>query len=229
MPTVPSLSRQTHAQTTLALPGAPRVFSRARLVDWLEANGQALAPSSLTMALATWRATGLIEQVAPRAFLNLSQHPRPRPAEAAAAIQPGAVVSLAYVLGEAGVLNNPSPWVTATVPLSPSARSGSLGAGTHRFRFAVLPPDPIDAEHPCFDDAFVPYARFAQATPEKAWLDWQRLAQTPRGQASWPLPPAHDLDLTMLDADRLERLAQALGVADPWLRPQPRRKARSLR
>lgn len=59
--------------------------------------------------------------------------------EAAVWLRPGAVISLQTVLGDAGVWNNYTGWVTAVVPLSsryttPSLGTVATGAGTFVFR-----------------------------------------------------------------------------------------------
>lgn len=52
-------------------------------------------------------------------------------------------------------------------------------------------------------------ARYPRATSEKALLDWVYLGASPRTKIA--LPPI-DIDMELLDRDRLERLAAKMGL-----------------
>ncbi|MDZ7749790.1 MAG: hypothetical protein U5K43_14080 [Halofilum sp. (in: g-proteobacteria)] len=113
------------------------------------------------------------------------------------------------------MLNNPVRTVTAVVPLDPGAPPPKLGrrdtrAGT--FRFHGMPRRIVEAGAP--DDRLEPEETWehARATPEKALVDWLYLAASPRSRRT--PPPRGDLDLDLLDAPRLHRLARAAGVTD---------------
>ena len=132
-----------------------------------------------------------------------------------------AVVSLNTVLGDAGILNNPSNTVTAVVPLDPDSPLPHLGRKTtqagslhffgmpRRVLQAGKPGDRLEAEH-----------RFghARATPEKALMDWLYLGQSPRSNRT--LPARQDIDIALLKQPRLRRLAAAARLTDnlvTWL------------
>lgn len=134
--------------------------------------------------------------------------------EAARYMRNDVVLSLHHVLGNAGVLNNPTAWVTGVIPLGPikNALDVELENGV-MLKFAYLDPDffnPLLRK-----DALEPFATVPTATPEKALLDLLHLASSPRGSKRWTLPPAHDWDLDVLDADRLDRLAKQLNMEGP--------------
>jgi hypothetical protein len=128
------------------------------------------------------------------------------------------VVSLQTVLGDAGVWNNYTGWVTAVVPLSRRYATPSLGrlegsAGTFVFRGV---PEPLLAAA-CEEDRLASGFTYRRATAEAALLHWLYLSHSPRSGMS---PPPSDLDLSPLDSRRLERLARAMnlsGQLELWL------------
>jgi hypothetical protein len=84
-------------------------------------------------------------------YLNRLINPPAQLSEAAVWLGPGAVISLQTVLGDAGVWNNFTDWVTAIVPLSRRYTTPSLGrleSAAGIFVFRGLPetvPDPPDS------------------------------------------------------------------------------------
>lgn len=205
-------SHQALALMRLAKPGAPRVFSPSSLAQWLEEQGLQTPGRTLTESLGVWTATGAIDRVTSRIYLNGRATPRPTLDEAAAYIRPGAVVSLQRVLGQHGVLNNPSHWITAVVSSEDTTKVGRVETEKAVFRFAALPSQMIVRPGDKLYALAIEPDRPWVATPEKALLDWLHLANTPRGAAAWPLPGAYDWDLDLLDMGRLQILAKELGV-----------------
>jgi hypothetical protein len=133
-------------------------------------------------------------------------------AEAAVWLRPGAVVSLQTVLGDAGVWNNYTGWVTAVVPLSARYAIPSLGrleatAGT--FVFRGLPERVLEAGPE--DDRLASGISYRRATAEAALLHWLYLSNSPRSRMS---APPSDLEPRSLDSRRLRRLARAMGLSE---------------
>jgi hypothetical protein len=72
-----------------------------------------------------WAAEGkILKPVREGAYLNGMSFPEVALAEAASVIRTGAVVSLQSVLGDAGVLNNPTPDVTCVMATTAPSTSG---------------------------------------------------------------------------------------------------------
>ena len=133
-------------------------------------------------------------------------------------LRPGAVISLQTVLGDAGVWNNFTDWVTAVVPLSRRYTIPSLGrveTSAGIFVFRGLPETVLEAGRE--EDRLASGLTYRRATPEAALLHWLYLSNSPRSRMS---EPPRDMDLTVLNSRRLERLARAMqlsGVLEGWL------------
>ncbi len=145
-------------------------------------------------------------------YLNWLISPAAQLGEAAVWLRPGAVVSLQTVLGDSGIWNNFTDWVTAVVPLSRRYTTPSLGkvetaGGT--FVFRGTPESILEAGRE--EDRLVAAVSYRRATPEAALLHWLYLSNSPRSHMS--VPPL-DLDLDRLDRPRLRRLARAMGLAE---------------
>jgi hypothetical protein len=218
-----SLPRTPRARALRALsdPAAPRVFSPGTLRAWLAGQDVPISRPSLQEALDEWTSLALVDRVRRGTYLNLRAYPTPTLAEAAPHIRAGAVISLQFVLGQAGVLNNPTAIVTAVVPLDTHVFNavGTVKAeGDREFQFYGMRARFVPAFAGAFaEDAYQPYAPTLTATPEKALLDWLYLAKT---SPNWRAPPAHDLDFDLLDADRLTRLATRMDLLEPLARLQ---------
>lgn len=151
-------------------------------------------------------------------YLNRFISPPARLAEAAVWLRPGAVVSLQTVLGDSGVWNNYTDWVTAVVPLSVLYATPSLGrletaGGT--FVFHGIPERVLEAG--AESDRLAAGVAYRRATPEAALLHWLYLAASPRSKSA---APPKDLELEELDLRHLRRLAKAMGIMtalDHWL------------
>lgn len=207
-------SDRARALARLSEPGAPRVMTPTGAQTWLAEASIKLTVQALARAFNEWQAQGLIEKVRHGIYLNLRVHPRPQADEAASWLRSGAVVSLQRVLGQAGVLNNPTPWITCVLSMAASRASAKIETPTHVFQFSGMKGEMIPAASADWaTDAYQPYAQVLTATPEKALMDWLYLAEN---SPLWRRPPAHDLDLDDLDHDRLDRLANRMGVSDSW-------------
>lgn len=192
----------------LRKPRAPRVLTTAMIA---KATGR--PSTSVARLIARAQELTLITQVRSGLFLNALAYPRPRLAEAAGWVRTGAVVSLHTVLGDAGVMNNPTPHVFALLPMdAPTNATGEVrSAAGASFIFRRMPARTLVAG--AIEDRLEAGVTYLRATPEKALLDWLYLGRSPRS-ALTP-PPAHDIDIEMLDRERLERLALAMGLSEP--------------
>lgn len=216
-PASPALPWKFRALRLLAQDGAPRVFDSTALGQWLEGQGLSVPGRTLRRALNEWEGAALLTKAARGFYLNGQANPQPTLEEAAASIRAGAVVSLGTVLGRAGVLNNPTHWVTAVVPSDASSRPANEmeSEGGSLFKFASMRPDLFAAPGTAFArDALEPYAAVPTATAEKALLDWLYVSSRGRGVNRWVLPASQDWDLDYLDSARLDRLAGAMGLED---------------
>lgn len=214
MSTIPGMSWKIAALRKLS-ESSLRVFTAPELDVWLQQEGFDVPVRTARRALQEWETAGIVDRVATGIYLNKQLLPLPLPEEAARKLRPGAIISLSTVLGRAGVLNNPTHWVTAVVPTSEgnARREVAMESGSS-FQFAQIRPDLLPVSRVGWGkDALEPYAATRTATPEKALLDWIYLASSPRGMARWPLPPAHDWDISSLDTGRLERLSTHMGLA----------------
>jgi hypothetical protein len=132
-------------------------------------------------------------------------------AEAATWLRPGCVVSLQTVLGDSGVWNNYTSMVTAVVPFASSRPRPSLGIRTTlagRFQFRGMPEVVLLAGREA--DRLADVTGYVRATPEAALVHWLYLAASSRSNL---MAPPLDLDMHMLNAARLRRLAEAMNLS----------------
>lgn len=159
-----------------------------------------------------------LQRVVRGLYLNRLISPPAQLCEAAVWLRPGAVVSLQTVLGDAGVWNNFTDWVTAVVPLSRRYATPSLGrldtaAGT--FVFRGIPATVLEAGREA--ERLELGTTYRRASPEAALLHWLYLSNSPRSGMS---APPMDVDFTALKAQRLLYLSRAMHLSEPlqrWL------------
>lgn len=211
-------SWKVQALSALSDPDAPRVFNREDLSAFLEQKNCLPEPRTLLRGLREWEKMGLAERVTRGVYLNKRATPMPLPYEAVARMREGAVLSLHSVLGQAGVLNNPTHWVTVVVPTTSTKGPTEIELDNGHFvKMAYMQPDFLpSSDQDWFKDALDPYSHAPTATPEKALMDWLYLAQSARGGDRWALPATHDLDLSLLDENRSNRLAVIMGLEKNW-------------
>jgi hypothetical protein len=163
-------------------------------------------------------AANRLQRVVRGLFLNRMIVPPAQLGEAAVWLRPGAVVSLQTVLGDAGVWNNYTDWVTAVVPLAARYTTPSLGraeTGGGIFVFRGMPERVLEAG--AESDRLTSGVDYRRATPEAALLHWLYFFCSPRSRMS---SPPLDLDLAELDLRRLRRLAKTMGLDEAlksWL------------
>jgi hypothetical protein len=202
----------TRLELLLAEPGALRVLNTASIFQVARNVRPAISKPSVERWIQDAVAANRLQRVVRGLFLNRLVAPAAQLCEAAVWLRPAAVVSLQTVLGDAGVWNNYTDWVTAVVPLSSRYTTPSLGrveadAGT--FVFRGIPERVLEAG--AERDRFAAGFDYRRATPEAALLHWLYLSESPRSRMS---APPLDLDLAALDMRRLRRLAKAMRL-DP--------------
>lgn len=204
---------------------APRVATTTGLEGFLDALGFMRARRNLDVALPTLVEAGFLRRVQKGLFLNTLAQPPAVLDEVAPFLRSGAVISLQRLLGATGVANNPTPLITAVVPLSaerPAPSLGQVNTALGAFRFHGIQESVLLAGNP--EDRLIALGsrpipgKVPLATPEKALIDWIYLAHTPRNRIGGE-PPAWDMDVTLLDRARFLRLARAAEmtrVARDW-------------
>jgi hypothetical protein len=207
---------------TLSQGGASRVFTRGSLrrlierVNPMDGHATNIIVDSLVGVKA-------LHKVADDVFLNYLAQPMPSPAEALRFVSPGAYLSLQMVLGQHGVLNNPTNIYTCARQSSTRAPEGEIELVGRRFStnnpaplyhvYALSPTVPEGVGH---EDHIDPKFSYPRATPERAFCDWLYLAEL----GSIGAPPPLDCDVDLLDMPRLKRVAGHMGVSDTlenWL------------
>jgi len=198
----------TRLELVLTEPSALRVLDTASIIQLAKNVRQDISKPSVERWIQEAVAANRLRRVVRGLFLNRLITPPPQLCEAAVWLRLGAVISLQTVLGDSGVWNNYTGWVTAVVPLSsryttPSLGTVDTGAGTFVFRGV---PERV-LETGAEVDRLVAGVDYRRATPEAALLHWLYLSGSPRSRMS---APPLDLDLSALDLNRLERLASGM-------------------
>jgi hypothetical protein len=202
----------TRLELVLAEPSALRVLDTASIIQVAKNVRRDISKPSVERWIHEAVAANRLQRVVRGLFLNRLIAPPAQLCEAAVWLRPGAVISLQTALGDSGVWNNYTPWVTAVVPLSsryttPSLGRVETGGGTFVFRGISERILEIGAER----DRLVTGVDYRRATPEAALLHWLYLSDSPRSRMS---APPLDLDLGVLDLKRLKRLATVMQLAD---------------
>jgi hypothetical protein len=220
-PAVTAIVRPPHWTTRLELalaePNALRVLDKPSIVRVARSVQPEVSEPSVERWIQEAISANRLQRVLRGLYLNRLITPPAQLGEAAVWLRPGALVSLQTVLGDAGIWNNFTDWVTAVVPLSPRYATPSLGrvetnAGTLVFR--GLPESKLEAGRE--EDRLVSGITYRRATPEAALLHWLYLADSPRSRMA---EPPLDLDLESVDSRRLARLSKAMGLKellDSW-------------
>jgi len=202
----------TRLELELTKPQALRVLDKASVAQLARGVRPGLSNPTIDRWIRESIAAGRLQRIVRGTYLNRFIHPAALPCEAAVWLRQGAIISLQTVLGDSGIWNNFTNWVTAMVPLSPRYPTPSLGrvatsAGT--FVFRGIPLDILEGG--AETDRLEPHLSYRRATPEAALLHWLYLGRSPRSRMS--APPA-DLEVASLDSPRLQRLARAMRLSD---------------
>lgn len=158
-------------------------------------------------------------------YLNRMGHSDVSPAAAAQWVRSRSVVSLAWVLEQAGLTNNFGDTITCVIPTDPSWPNPQISdrktrAGT--FRFFAMPAHLVDERSGAPQDIRDARFDYPRTTPEKALLDWIYLGSSRRSRLTLPAP---DLEVGALNQARLKRIAKRMGVQTQlgeWLEARQR-------
>jgi hypothetical protein len=198
----------TRLELALADPNALRVIDTASIIRVAQDMRRGISKPSVERWIQEAVVANRLQRVVRGLFLNRLTVRPAELCEAAVWLRPGAVISLQTVLGDSGVWNNYTSWVTAVVPLSSRYTTPSLGrvetlGGT--FVFRGVPEQVLNAG--LERDRLVNGVDYRRATPEAALLHWLYLSNSPRSRMS---APPMDLDLGALDSKKLKQLATAM-------------------
>jgi hypothetical protein len=216
---------QLQAESQLLQGETPAVLTSGMLQ--MIAAGRGHAPSRA--AFQRWQdgmvRAGKLRRVIRGVYLNRMGHHDASPAAAAHWVRSRSVVSLAWVLEQAGVTNNFGDTVTCVIPIDPSWPNPQISdrktdAGT--FRFFAMPAHLVDERSGAWEDIRDARFDYPRTTPEKALVDWIYLGASPRSRLT---PPPVDLDIQLLRKSRLRRIAARMGLRrqlDDWLAARER-------
>lgn len=182
----------------LAVDGAPEPPSKPTFQRWVQqlVQSQKLRP--------------VIRGV----YLNRLGHRDVSPAAAAHWIRSRSIVSLTWVLEQAGLTNNFGDTMTCVIPTDPSWPNPQISdrqtaAGT--FRFFAMPAHLTDERTGPLEDIRDLRFDYPRTTPEKALLDWIYLGASPRSRMT---RPPLDLETEPLNRARLKRIARRMGIVN---------------
>jgi hypothetical protein len=198
----------TQLELALADPKTLRVLDKLSIVRMADDVRPGVSAATVERWIQEAVSANRLKRVVRGLYLNHLVNPPAQLAEAAVWLRPGAIVSLQTVLGDSGVWNNFTPWVTTVVPLSKRYATPSLGrcetaGGT--FVFRGLPESILEAGRE--EDRLTADMTYRRATPEAALLHWLYLSGSPRSGMS---TPPTDINLDSLNLRRLERLSKSM-------------------
>lgn len=215
-------SWKIRAEARLLDPETPAVLTTAMLTAMV-GSGETTPPSAATLQrwLRDMTASTKLREVIKGVYLNRMGHNDVTPAAAAQWIRARSVVSLTWVMEQAGVTNNIGDTITCVIPTDPSWTNPQIGdrrTALGTFRFFAMPARLVqfDEVSPVLADVRDLRFDYPRSTPEKALLDWIYLGASARSRMT---RPPMDLDTSLLDRRRLERLAKRMGMVaalDQW-------------
>jgi hypothetical protein len=193
----------------------PSVLTTAMLRGMVN-SGRDEAPSTASFSrwLALMRETGKLREVIKGVYLNVLGHRDVSPAAAAHWIRHRSVVSLSWVLEQAGLTNNMGDTHTCVIPTDPTWPNPQIGdrvTAVGTFRFFAMPAHLIDERAGAIKDTRDLRFDYARATLEKAFLDWIHLGSSSHSRLK--LPPM-DVAFDELNHKRLLRLAKNMGLTE---------------
>jgi hypothetical protein len=200
----------TRLELALADPNALRVLDKSSIVRAARDVRPSVSDPTVERWIQEAVSAGRLRRVVRGLYLNHLINPPAQLSEAAVWLRPGAIVSLQTVLGDSGVWNNYTAWVTAVVPLSRRYTTPSLGrreTADDSFVFRGIPESILEAGRE--DDRLTAGITYRRATPEAALLHWLYLSESPRSGMS---APPTELNLDSLDLRRLERLSKSMQI-----------------
>src|SRR5271156_2817745 len=114
-----ALHWSTRLELVLAEPNALRVLDTASIIQLAENVRRDISRPSVERWIQEAVSANRLQRVVRGLYLNRLITPPAQLSEAAVWLRAAAIISLQTVLGDAGVWNNFTDWVTAVVPLSP--------------------------------------------------------------------------------------------------------------
>ena len=207
---------QSKMRQLLSDTDAPPVLTRDLLKRYSRSanTNQSVATSSLTYWQRSMSASENLRPIQRGLYLNCFRAKPGVLADSIAWFHSDAVVSLNTVLGDSGVLNNPTTVVTAVVPIDrgrhPPARLGRKTTQAGVVHFFGIPRHILQAGEARDRLEAEEQHEHLRATPEKALVDWIYLGLSPRSRRT--PPPRDDIDMERLDRRRLRRLIQATNL-----------------
>lgn len=214
-----SIAWKVASETLLMKAESPIVLTTSDLglLADIGANGRGRAPSRATISrwIAELVDSKKLLEVTKGVFINRLGHRDESPAAAAHWIRRGSVVSLSWVLEQAGLTNNFGDTITCVIPTHPSWTKPQIKdrviPGVATFKFHAMHTDLVDEAAGSAEDRRDLRFSYARATPEKALLDWIYLANDHRSRLQ---RPPLDIELDRMDRRRLKRLARTMGLED---------------
>ena len=206
-----------------ALPRAPRIFTAATFLVFAKSIRPDVSSATSRLLAGHLIRAQVLRRVTQGTYLNCRALPPAELYEAAPVIRTGAVLSLNSVLGELGVINDPSRIVTCILPTSKlkSPKLGELKTEAGMFRFYGLAERFFPANTEDQREMLQPERPCAVFRAEAAILQWLHLASLKRSTlGDLPL----DVDLELLDLELLARLAERFDLRVVWERWHPRAK-----
>lgn len=180
------------------------------------------SPATFQRWLKDMTATGKLQPVIRGVYLNRMGHNDVSPAAASHWIRSRSIVSLCWVLEQAGVTNNFGGAITCVIPTDPTWTNPQVGerkttAGV--FGFYAMPARLLNLGEVTdkLDDIQDSHFDYPRATPEKALLDWIYLGASHRSRMT--LPPM-DLQIGSMDKRKLRRLSKQMAIQghlNDWL------------
>ena len=217
------------AEARLMDPVTPIVL-KTNAVEMIATSSLSKPPSRATFNrwLQDLVASRKLRPVTKGIYINRLGHRDASPAAAAHWIRSRSIVSLAWVLEQAGVTNNLGDTITCVIPIdvtwpSPQISDRSTAAGT--FRFFAMPAHLTDERAGRLADVRDLRFDYPRATAEKALLDWLYLGASARSRMT---RPPMDLEIESLDRRRLKRLAKSMKLTDlldAWMQDRARYQA----
>lgn len=210
-----SLSWKQEVERLLFEGPAPEVVTTA-MVRAMTIAGREHPPSAATFArwMRELSETGKLREVIKGVYLNRLGHRNASPAAAAGYVRFGSIVSLSWVLEQAGITNNFGDTITCVIPTRsdwPNPQVGDRQTVAGPFRFFGMPAHVVDAGK--FEDSRDLRYEYPRATPERAFADWIYLGASPRSRLS---RPPMDLEMSGLNRTRLKRLVSAMGISQAY-------------
>ena len=205
------------AEARLMNADTPAVLTTA-MVQMIATGGLDAPPSRPTFQrwMNELAQTGKLRRVIKGVYINRLGHRDASPAAAAHWVRARSVVSLSWVLEQAGLTNNFGDTVTCVIPTDPTWPQPQISdrqTDAGMFRFFAMPAHLVDERAGGLADIRDLRFDYPRTTPEKALLDWVYLGASAHSRLT---RPPLDLDTQPLNQTRLKRLVTRMGMQRQW-------------